>query len=75
MVYKLDANYIQGTPDLLVLYRDKWATLECKKDISACKQPNQEYYIEKMNKMSFSRIIFPENEDEVLNELYKALRS
>lgn len=69
IVLKNDANYIQGIPDLSIYYGSKWATLECKKDASADKQPNQEYYIEKMNNMSFSRLIFPENKEEVLDEL------
>ena len=75
MVLKNDANYIQGIPDRIVLYKNKWATLECKKDASASKRPNQEYYVEKMNEMSFSRIIFPENMEEVLDELQQAFES
>ena len=71
IVTKLNANNIQGIPDLLVLYKDKWATLENKKSEKAFKQPNQEYYVNKMNDMSFSRFIYPENKDEVLNELSK----
>lgn len=69
IVLKNDANYIQGIPDLSIYYGSKWATLECKKGASADKQPNQEYYIEKMNNMSFSRLIFPDNKEEVLDEL------
>ena len=75
MVMKLDSSYIQGIPDLLVLYEDKWATLECKKNASAAKQPNQEYYVGRMNDMSFSRFICPENKEEVLNELQQAFES
>lgn len=74
MVMKLDSGYLQGIPDLLILYKDKWATLECKKSIKAKKQPNQEYYVGTMNKMSFSRFICPENKEEVLRELQQALR-
>lgn len=70
IVMKNDASYIQGIPDLLILYNDKWASLECKKSASAVKQPNQEYYVERMNEMSFSRFICPENRDEVLDELH-----
>lgn len=70
IVMKNDASYIQGIPDLLVLYNDKWASLECKKSARAAKQPNQEYYVGRMDKMSFSRFICPENKDEVLDELY-----
>ena len=66
---KNDASYIQGIPDLLVLYKDKWATLENKKSAKAHKQPNQEYYVGVMDEMSFSRFIFPENKNVVLKEL------
>ena len=71
IVTKLDANDIQGIPDLLILHKNKWATLENKKNAKASKQPNQEYYVDKMNNMSFSRFIFPENKDDVLNDLDK----
>lgn len=72
IVTKLDARHIQGIPDLLILYKDKWATLECKKSGSANKQPNQPYYVKKMNDMSFSRVVYPENKEEVLNDLQRA---
>ena len=75
LVMKLDSSYIQGIPDLLILYKDKWATLECKKNARANRQPNQEYYVDLMDKMSFSRFICPENKEDVLNELYKAFKS
>ena len=70
IVMKNDASYKQGIPDLLVLYRDRWASLECKKSAGAKRQPNQEYY-----EMSFSRFISPENEEEVLHELQQAFQS
>ena len=73
MVFKMDQ--IQGIPDLLVLHNDKWASLECKKNARASKRPNQEYYVELMNGMSFSRFIYPENKEEVLNELQQAYKS
>lgn len=69
IVIKQDANYLQGLPDLLILYGGRWAALECKRNASASHRPNQEYYVELMNKMSFARFIFPENEKEVLNGL------
>lgn len=74
MVMKTDPNYIQGLPDLLVLYQDHWATLECKRTRNAHCQPNQEYYVDHMNQMSFSRFIFPENKEEVLREMEHAFR-
>lgn len=69
IITKLDSGDIQGIPDLLILYKNKWATLENKKHAKATRQPNQEYYVDKMNKMSFSRFIYPENKDTVLSEL------
>lgn len=71
IVTKLDEQYIQGIPDLLILYNDKWATLECKRNASASHRPNQDYYVDKMNSMSFSKFIYPDNKEEVLNELQR----
>ena len=69
IVMKNDSSYIQGIPDLLILFKDKWGSLECKKSSNASKRPNQEYYVNMMNDMSFSRFIFPENKESVLKEL------
>lgn len=74
IVIKLDSSYIQGIPDLMILYKNKWATLECKKSSSARKRPNQEHYVGLLNKMSFSRFISPENKEEVLNDLQQTFR-
>ena len=70
MVLHLDPNEIQGIPDLLILYEDKWAVLEGKKNARASHRPNQEYYVDLMDRMSFAAFIFPENKDEVLDALY-----
>ena len=75
IVLKLDANQKQGIPDLLVLYKKNWATLECKKSSTAKRRPNQEYYVSRMNDMSFSRFIFPENKEEVLHDMEQAFRT
>lgn len=72
IVLKNDAGYIQGIPDLIILYRDKWASLECKKSKNASHRPNQNYYVDLMNKMSFSRFIDPTNKEEILHELQQA---
>lgn len=75
IVTKLDSGDIQGIPDLLILYKNKWATLENKKTAKAHRQPNQEYYVNKMNDMSFSKFIYPENKEEVLTDLKKYLEN
>ena len=75
IIMKNDSSYIQGIPDLLVLHNDRWAALECKKNSKASKRPNQEYYVNKMDDMSFARFVCPENREEVLNDLQSALQS
>lgn len=75
IVTKLDSADIQGIPDLLILYEGKWAALEVKKNATATHQPNQDYYVDKMNEMSFSRFIYPENKEIVLNELYESFKT
>lgn len=75
IVLKNDPNYIQGFPDLTVFYEDHWALLETKRSKTASHRPNQDYYIEQGNKMSFARFISPENKEEVLNELQQTFRS
>ena len=72
IVLKNDPNYIQGFPDLLVLYKDKWAALECKQKDNSHKQPNQDYYINILGKMSYASFINPKNKEEVINELHQA---
>lgn len=73
-VLKNDSGYLQGVPDWIVLYDNHWATLECKRNKKAPHQPNQDTYVERMNEMSFSRFIYPENKEEVLNELEQAFQ-
>ena len=77
IVMKNDSGYIQGIPDLTILWNDKWAFLECKASAKDRErpQPNQELYIDRADKMSFGRFIFPENEEEVLRDLQRAFGS
>lgn len=69
IIAHLDPNEIQGIPDLLILHGNTWASLEGKKSHVSPYQPNQEYYIERMNNMSFSSVVYPENKHEVLEKL------
>ena len=75
VVLKTDPSQMQGIPDLLVLKDNKWALLEVKQSEDAKKRPNQEYYVEKFSKMSYSSFIFPENEEEVLNAMERTFES
>ena len=75
IVLKNDPTYIQGVPDLTIFYKDKWATLEVKACRDANIQPNQLYFVKKMNEMSFSKFVSPENKEVILNELQQAFRS
>ena len=75
IVMKNDPTYIQGIPDLVVLHKDKWASLEVKKDEKAKHRPNQDYYVKKMKDMSYSSFIYPENEEEVFDELERAFQT
>ena len=65
----------QGIPDITILEGDKWALLECKRSESSTHRPNQDYYVEKANRMSFYRFIYPENKQDVLDGLKQALRT
>ena len=75
IIMKNDSSYIQGIPDLLILYKDKWAALEVKKAATASHRPNQEYYVDKMDEMSYASFIYPENKEAVLDELQQTLFS
>lgn len=71
-VFHLDPTELQGAPDLLILYKNKWAALEGKKSRNASVRPNQEYYVDRLNKMSYAKIIFPENAKEVLDDMERS---
>ena len=73
MILKNDANYIQGIPDITILHNDRWAVLECKRDAQASHRPNQDFYVGKLNGMSYAACIYPENEEELLREVQQAL--
>lgn len=75
LILKNDSGYIQGIPDLLILYGSSWAALEVKDSLDAHRQPNQEYYIEELDNMSFASFICPENKREVLYELQQTFKS
>jgi hypothetical protein len=69
IILKNNASYLQGVPDWIILYCNKWATLEIKRTICAHKQPNQAHYVNRMNNMSYSAFVYPENEQQIILEL------
>ena len=75
VIMKTDPEYIQGIPDLIILYRNTWALLECKRHQYAEHQPNQDYYVNMFNQMSFSAFVYPENMEVVLNELQRTFQT
>lgn len=75
VILKSDANYLQGFPDLIIFFNRRWAALEVKASAEFDVQPNQGYYVELLNEMSFASFIYPENEEEVLYDLQSALES
>ena len=72
VIIKNDANYRQGVPDLIILYNDRWAMLECKAHENAPTRPNQAYYVGLFDEMSFAAFIYPSNETEILRGLQQA---
>lgn len=75
VVLKNDPNYLQGFPDLLILFRQNWAVLEVKRSASEPYRPNQEYYLDLLDNLSYSATIYPENRESILDELQFALRT
>ena len=73
IIHKNDSSRIQGYPDLTIFYGPRWAALEVKTSLDAPTQPNQPYWVDRLNGMSYASFISPETEDGVLHELQQAL--
>lgn len=74
VILKNDSGYLQGFPDLTILYGDRWAVLEVKTHADSPHQPNQDYYVQTLNEMSFAAFIYPSNEEEILRALQQAFK-
>jgi hypothetical protein len=73
VILKNDTDYLQGIPDISIFYGERWAMLEVKASARSPLQPNQDYYVEMLNRMSFAAFICPSNEQEILRALQQAL--
>lgn len=74
IILKNDPTYLQGIPDILILFENKWAALEVKASLNSPKRPNQRYYVQIMNEMSFAAFVCPENEEDVLYDLQQTFK-
>lgn len=75
IVCKLDSSYRQGVPDLVMFWGMCWATFEVKAHAASKFQPNQTYFVDKMNSMSFSAFVHPGNVEEVLDALQRTFEN
>lgn len=74
-VIKTDPSYLQGFPDRLILYNTRWACFEVKRTINSPFQPNQQYYIDLLNQMSFATVVSPETQEDFFDEIQRTLRA
>lgn len=78
MILKNDANYRQGIPDLIILFEMHWAVFEIKRvkpTKSSDFEPNQEWYLDKLDSMSFAACVYPENEEEIVDALQRQFQT
>ena len=75
IIFKTDPQQLQGCPDLLILYENKWAALEVKQNSTSKHRPNQDYRVEQMNNMSFASFIYPENKEKVIYDMERVFKS
>jgi len=59
----------RSQPDVIILGPKVWAALEFKKEKNSNKQPNQVFYVSRMNEQSYARFVHPGNVEGVLDEL------
>lgn len=76
LVLKNDEQLVQGIFDMTILYGPYYAVLEVKRNESAPMRPNQDYYLERVIRMGgIAFVIYPENEEEVLDEIQRAFQA
>lgn len=69
IIIRNDPQQNPGIPDLLVLLGNTWFMLEVKTSEQARQRPNQEYFVQQFDQMSYATFIYPQNEEQVLSDL------
>lgn len=76
IVLKNDEQMLQGIPDMTILWGPWYAVLEVKRNESAPFRPNQEHYLNEVTTMGgIAFVIYPENEEEVLDALQQSFET
>jgi hypothetical protein len=76
LILKNDPGYRQGIPDLSIFVGGRYAFLEVKSSEPLSEddwEPNQQWYLAKLNAMWYASVIYPANERAVLRALQQAL--
>lgn len=75
VVLLTDPQYLQGVPDILMLLEDTWFAFEVKATKTSSRRPNQEWWIDILNRQSYASFVYPENEEEVIREVQQSLEA
>jgi hypothetical protein len=75
IVLKNDPSWIGGIPDLLMVWGPHWAALETKAEPKSKRQPNQPFYVDKMDRMSYASFVSQDNVEEVIDEIHRSFGS
>lgn len=65
----IDTSMYRSVPDTFIIAPYVWAALEFKRSEDAPQRPNQNHHIERLNRKGYASFVFPENVEEVLNDL------
>jgi len=74
VILKNDAKMHPGIPDHIILYGPRWAMFEAKRSENSPHRPNQDYFVEFLNQMSYTTFVYPQNKEVFLNELQQTFR-
>ena len=73
VVMKNATGLKDGFPDISVYHGNHWAMLECKRSEGESHRPNQDWWVDHLNEMSFASFIYPENRQVVMQQVVNYL--